>query len=169
METEIIHGAGSWPAEIALRPERPEDDSFLAEVYASTRQDELNLTNWDAATRSAFLAMQFKAMRQGYQSSFPEGQFSIILADGSPVGRVVVNRADAEIRVVDIVLLPVHCGLGIGTKLMEGFKAEAARARKPLRLCVFQGTRAVGFYRRLGFLAVGAAGAYQEMEWRPPF
>jgi hypothetical protein len=88
--------------DITLRPERDGDELFLAEVYASTRQDELNLTNWDAVTRRAFLDMQFRAMLKGYRASYPQAQFSIILLDATPVGRIVVDRLAGEIRVVDV-------------------------------------------------------------------
>jgi GNAT superfamily N-acetyltransferase len=167
MERITIDGP-EGPAEIALRPEEPGDEPFLAEVYASTREDELNLTPWDAATRAAFLEMQFKAMRLGYRRSFPEAQFSIILVHGSPVGRLVVDRGEKEIRVVDIALLPVQCGKGVGARLMKAVMAEAASEQKPVRLSVFQGTRAIRFYRRLGFSSLGEPGVYLEMEWRPP-
>jgi GNAT superfamily N-acetyltransferase len=162
-----IHGPSSGSPVVSLRPEQSGDEVFLAEVYASTRQEEMDLTNWDAATRAAFLDMQFKAMRSGYRTMFPQAQFSIIRLDETPVGRIVVDRAAAEIRVVDIALLPAHCGRGIGTKLMREVMDEAARSAKPVRLCVFQGTRATGFYLRLGFSMV-EPGVYQSMEWRAP-
>ena len=152
---------------VNLRPEQSGDETFLAEVYASTRQGEMDLTNWDAATRIAFLDMQFKAMCSGYRTMFPQAQFSIILLDETPVGRMVVDRAAAEIRVVDIALLPAHCGQGVGTKLMRKVMDEAARSAKPVRLCVFQGTRATSFYLQLGFSMV-ETGVYQSMEWRAP-
>ncbi|HZV35422.1 MAG TPA: GNAT family N-acetyltransferase [Verrucomicrobiae bacterium] len=156
------------PGGISLRPERPEDEPLLAQIYASTREDELNLTNWDSPTRAAFLDMQFKAMLKGYRSQFAQAEFSIILSDGKPVGRMVVDRAPGEIRVVDIALLPVHCGHGIGTKLMRDIMDEAARAGKPVRLSVFRGTRATPFYLRLGFRIVSEPDIYEEMEWNPP-
>jgi GNAT superfamily N-acetyltransferase len=166
-ETNDIHGLPGGSPAVSLRPEQPGDEVFLAEVYASTRQEEIDLTNWDAATRAAFLDMQFKAMRNGYRTMFPRAQFSIILLDEAPVGRIVVDRAAAEIRVVDIALLPVYCGRGIGTKLMREVMDEAAQSAKPVRLCVFQGTRAIRFYLRLGF-SPGEPGVYQTMEWRAP-
>jgi GNAT superfamily N-acetyltransferase len=169
MERKTIVGSTNAPGKIALRPERPEDEPFLAEVYASTRQDELNLTQWDAATRARFVAMQFTAMRQGYQANFPRAQFAVILIDGEPVGRMVVDRAEDEIRVVDIALLPIHCGKGIGAELMKNVMAEAAQAGKPVRLSVFRGTRAIRFYQRLGFVHDGQPGIYEEMEWRASF
>jgi GNAT superfamily N-acetyltransferase len=167
VERNDIHGLSGGSPAVRLRPEQPGDEAFLAEVYASTRQEEMDLTNWDAATRAAFLDMQFKAMRNGYRTMFPGAQFSIILLDEAPVGRMVVDRAAAEIRVVDIALLPVCCGRGIGTKLMREVMDEAARSAKPVRLCVFQGTRAISFYLRLGF-SPGEPGVYQSMEWRAP-
>ena len=33
------------------RPELPDDEPFLFELYASTRQDELELTRWDLASK----------------------------------------------------------------------------------------------------------------------
>ena len=167
VERNDIHGLSGGSPAVRLRPEQPGDEAFLAEVYASTRREEMDLTNWDAATRAAFLDMQFKAMRNGYQTMFPRAQFSIILLDEAPVGRMVVDRATAEIRVVDIALLPAHCGRGIGTKLMREVMDEAARLATPVRLCVFQGTRAISFYLRLGF-SPGESGVYQSMEWRAP-
>jgi GNAT superfamily N-acetyltransferase len=152
---------------ISLRSERPEDEPFLAQVYASTREAELNLTNWDAPARAAFLEMQFKAMLRGYRADFPQGEFSIILSDGKPVGRMVVNRSSNEIRVVDIALLPIHCGHGIGTKLMRDIMDEATRAGKPVRLSVFRGTRATPFYLRLGFRIISEPDIYEQMEWKP--
>ena len=128
----------------------------------------MNLTNWDAVTRRAFLDMQFRAMLKGYRASYPQAQFSIILLDATPVGRIVVDRLAGEIRVVDVALLPVYCGQGIGTKLMREIMDEAARVAKPVRLCVFHGTRAIAFYQRLDFHTVSEPGIYEEMEWNPP-
>lgn len=168
MQSNDAHGRpAGGPSAVRLRAEAAEDETFLANVYASTREDELNLTNWDAAARAAFLDMQFKAMLKGYRSMYPQAEFSIILSDEKPVGRMVVERTDVEIRVVDIALLPVHCGRGVGTKLMREIMEEAARGSKPVRLTVFHGTRAIGFYERLGFRAKSAPDIYIEMEWVP--
>jgi len=154
-------------APLTLRPERPEDEAFLFEVYASTRADELALTGWDAPTRAAFLRMQFNAMRRGYAQQFPNAQFSILLRAGQPVGRMVIDRAPEAVCLVDLVLLPEHRGLGFGTRLMQELLAEAGQLRKPIHLHVFKGTRPVQWYQRLGFIKVGETGAYDRLEWRP--
>ena len=151
---------------LSLRPQCAEDDSFLLEVYSSTREEELERTGWDAATRSAFLKMQFNAMQQGYAAMFPHGQFNIILLHNQPIGRFVVARADHEIRVVDIALLPSSRGKGVGTFLLQQLLREGRQAGKPVRLHVLKNSRAARHYLRLGFLKTGEEGPYDQMESR---
>ncbi len=152
---------------VTLRPEGPGDEGFLFEVYAGTREEELALTNWDAPMRRAFLNQQFSAMRQGYRSMFPAGEFSIVELDGKPAGRMVINRSATEIRVVDLALLPAQRNRGIGTWLMSQVCTGATEAGKPVRLCVLKHNRAFRWYVRLGFAKTGEQGVYDEMEWRP--
>jgi ribosomal protein S18 acetylase RimI-like enzyme len=168
MGNETEHVASTeLEGKLSLRPERPEDESFLFEVYAGTRQEELALTGWDAPTRTAFVQMQFKAMRQGYASQHPRAQFCVILVSGNPVGRMVVDRSEENICLVDMALLVEHRGKGIGTILMRELLAEAARVAKPIRLHVFKQSRPIRWYERLGFCKTGDNGAYDRMEWHP--
>jgi ribosomal protein S18 acetylase RimI-like enzyme len=153
------------PPPVTLRPERPEDEPFLYTVYASTREEELALTQWDAAARRTFLDHQFRAMRQGYRGMFPEGEFLIIEIGGQAAGRMVMHRTAAEIRVVDLALLPPYRNRGIGTGLMGRICAGADR---PVRLSVLRGNRALGWYGRLGFSKISELGIYEELEWHPP-
>jgi ribosomal protein S18 acetylase RimI-like enzyme len=155
------------PPPIALRPEGPGDEGLLFEIYAGTREEELALTNWDEPTRRAFLNQQFSAMRQGYRSMFPTGEFSIIELDGKPAGRMVIHHSATEIRVVDLALLPAHRNRGIGTHLMRRICRGAAEVGKPVRLCVLKHNRALRWYAQLGFAKTGEQGVYDEMEWRP--
>lgn len=150
---------------LTVRPEQSADEALLLDLYASTRQEELDLTNWDPATRAAFVSFQFKAMRQGYANMFPHGQFSIVMLGDLGIGRMVVNRAELEIRLVDMVLKPDARCRGIGSRLVHALQAEAREAGKPLRLHVLKGNRATRFYERLGFHHAADAGLYHEMTW----
>jgi len=40
---------------------------FLAQLYASTRADELAVTGWTEAVKAAFLEQQFRAQHAHYQ------------------------------------------------------------------------------------------------------
>jgi ribosomal protein S18 acetylase RimI-like enzyme len=168
MTDEQLHSRSQELGPIQLRDERSDDEPLLFELYASTREEELALTGWDQATRQAFLNMQFRAMREGYRSMFPQGQFSIILVDGLPVGRVVIVRSPQELHLADIVVLPAHRSRGIGGRLMKVLMTEAAATDKPVRLQVFKQSRAFAFYQRLGFSKMNENGIYDQMEWRPP-
>jgi ribosomal protein S18 acetylase RimI-like enzyme len=152
---------------VSLRPEQPGDEQFLYDVYASTREEELALTNWDDQMRRAFLSQQFTAMRHGYRSMFPAGEFLIIALAGQPAGRMVLNRDAKEIRVVDLALLPAQRNHGIGTLLMRQVCADAAKTGTPVHLCVLKHNRAFRWYERLGFTKIGELGFYDELEWRP--
>jgi ribosomal protein S18 acetylase RimI-like enzyme len=152
---------------VSLRPEQPGDEGFLFEVYAGTREEELALTNWDEPTRRAFLNQQFNAMRQGYRSMFPSGEFSIIELAGQPAGRMVIDRTEKEIHVVDLALLPAHRNRGVGTFLIQQVCGEATDSGKPVRLFVLKHNRALRWYDRLGFVKTGEQGVYDELEWRP--
>ena len=157
--------AGPVP-NLRLRPEAAGDEPLLFELYASTREEEMALTGWDEPTRTAFVNLQFRAMRQGYRSMFPHGEFSIILENDTPIGRLVVDRPAPELHVVDIVLSKPQRNRGIGTAIMQALMAEAGRAGKPVRLHVLKNSRAIQFYQRLGFVTAGENGIYEQMEWR---
>lgn len=154
----------STPPPVSLRPEQADDEGLLCEIFASTRAEELALTNWDENLRRAFLSQQFKAMRQGYRSMFPTGKFLIIELAGAPAGRMVINEDEKEIRVVDLALLPEHRNRGIGTFLMRQI---CGGAKKPVHLSVLKHNRAFHWYARLGFTQIGEQGVYDELEWRP--
>jgi ribosomal protein S18 acetylase RimI-like enzyme len=149
---------------ITLRPERPEDERFRFELYAGTRQEELDAWGWAPELRASFLAVQFKA-QQACRLQFPEADFQIVLLAGHPIGRLVVNRAADEFRLVDIALLPQHRNAGVGTALIRELMAQAVAAGKPLRLTVLKGHRAARLYQRLGFAKTGESALHDQMQW----
>jgi ribosomal protein S18 acetylase RimI-like enzyme len=154
-------------ADVTLRPIAAEDMRFLYEVYASTRLDELAPLGWSAEQRTAFLTQQFNAQHQYYQSSYPDADFQIIMLNERQVGRLYVARWPAEIRLIDIALLPAARGAGIGTRLLHDLLDEAVAERKPIRLHVEKFNPALRLYQRLGFYPVEDKGVYWYMEWAP--
>jgi len=152
---------------VDLRPEVPADEAVLFQVYACTRVEELDHTGWDAATRQAFLAAQFQAMRRGYAGMFPRAENSIIVVRGVVAGRQLLDEDAHWLCVVDLALLPQFQNQGIGTRLMTQVQQRAIAAAKPIRLHVLLNNRAIRFYTRLGFQPVHEAGAHLEMIWRP--
>ena len=150
-----------------LRPVGPGDEEFLYRVYASTRHEELAQTGWPRDQIAAFLRMQFDAQSRYYQEHYSETSFDVILADGSPIGRLYVARWPEEIRIVDIALLPAYRGAGIGTKLLEGLISESEASAKPLSIHVERFNPALRLYGRLGFREVEDKGVYLLMQRAP--
>jgi ribosomal protein S18 acetylase RimI-like enzyme len=153
--------------EVTLRPAQPEDEQFLLRVYASTRTDELAPVPWTDAEKDAFLRMQFTAQHHYYLQHYAGGEFSVILIGGEPAGRLYLFRGAQELRIVDISLLPVFRGKGIGRALLTDILREGDRAGLPVRIHVERNNPALRLYRELGFQAVGEVGVYDFMERLP--
>ena len=153
---------------LTLRPIAPGDMPFLYRVYFSTREAELALVDWSAAQKDAFVRQQFAAQHHHYQEHYAGAAFQIILADEQPAGRLYVARWPAEIRIVDIALLPEYRNAGIGTRLLTDLMAEARASHKSLSIHVEQFNPALSLYTRLGFTRTGEHGVYYRMDWTPP-
>lgn len=136
-------------------------------MYASTRQEELAQTGWSEEQKASFLRQQFEAQSRYYREHYAGAEFSVILSDGRPAGRLYVARWPGEIRIVDIALLPERRNRGIGTKLLEDLIAESEASGKPLSIHVERFNPALRLYERLGFREVADKGVYFLMERAP--
>ena len=110
--------------------------------------------------------MQFKAQRSSYAMQFPNADYRIIVHDGRAAGRLIVDRSGDDILLIDVALLPEFRNAGMGSALMRQIMAEAAQARKALKLHVEKVNRARRLYDRLGFSTIGDNGIYLEMVWK---
>ena len=153
--------------ELFLRTVTAEDDEFLLLVYASTREAELDQVEWADGQREAFLKWQFDMQRQQYEARFADTTYQVIQVDNQPAGRIWIGENEAEIRLLDIALLPESQNRGVGTLLLKELIEHARRAGKPLRHMVFMlNSDADRFYERLGFVMIEDLGAYRHMEWK---
>ncbi len=152
---------------ITLRAACPEDEAFLLSVYASTREEELASLPWPAAQKAAFLAQQGAAQHQHYRTYYKEAQYQVILLDGEAIGRLYVARWPAEIRIMDIALLPDHRNKGIGAQLVINLFEEAALTAKSVSVHVESFNPARRLYERLGFREVEDKGVYRLLRWEP--
>jgi ribosomal protein S18 acetylase RimI-like enzyme len=156
-------------ATLSLRPVEPADEEFLIAVYASTREEELSQVEWPAGQREMFVRWQAQMQRQEYEARYPDAEYSVVLVDDQPAGRLWSGRDAEQIRLLDIALLPEFQNRGAGTALLKLLVGEARATGKALRhmiLVTNEGARR--FYERLGFEVIEVVnGAYLHMEWRP--
>jgi len=154
--------------DVSFRPELPEDEAFLAKLYASTRVGEMALTGWDPAQQEAFLRQQFQFQTTHYRKHYGDASFRIILRNDAPIGRLYVHFGAQEIRLMDIALLPEHRGAGLGGSILENLLREAAQLGKTVTLHVERFNSALRLYQRLGFRVIEDQQINFYMEWRPP-
>lgn len=152
---------------IATRPMLPTDEAFAYQVYASTRQGEMKLVAWSPEQKEAFLQMQFNAQMTHYRAYYPHAEYQIIQHGETPIGRLIVDRSQDPLLLMDIALLPEYRSKGIGNILIRGLMQEARERDWSVRLHVESFNPARQLYERLGFVKVAEQGIYQEMIWRP--
>jgi ribosomal protein S18 acetylase RimI-like enzyme len=122
---------------------------------------------WTEEQKRAFLDLQFEARDRHYRSWFPAARFDVIERGGAAIGRLIVDRGDDAIRIVDIALIPEQRGRGLGGALLRGLLDEAAGSGRPVRIHVERGNPARRLYDRLGFDPIEEQGLYELLEWRP--
>jgi ribosomal protein S18 acetylase RimI-like enzyme len=157
----------SDPPEISTRPVTDEDAEFLIELYRDLRAPELELLGWDEDQISDFANMQYDAQRAGYRARFPNAEYQVVARGETLIGRLIVDRKDSHITLVDITIRSALRRQGVGTHLIEELLAEARAGGKQVLLSVAKGNPARRLYERLGFQSIETDGIYERMSWRP--
>lgn len=153
--------------QLTLRPITTDDLALLAQIYASTRAEELAQTDWTDEQKAAFLQQQFDAQHQYYQANYPGAQFQMVEEAGAPIGRLYLDRWDDQIRIMDVALLPAYRGRGVGTQLLEQILAEGRQLKLPVTIHVERFNPALRLYERLGFRVEEDKGVYLFLKWTP--
>lgn len=141
----------NWQRRIQLRLFQQSDLPFLLQLYASTRESELAQTPFSPEQKAAFLQQQFSAQLHHYTSYYNTELFNIVLLDQVAIGRLFVDHWSAEIRVVDISLMPDYQNQKIGTYLFQLLFTQSQQLQKPVSIHVEQHNPARLWYERLGF------------------
>ncbi|MFN2529913.1 MAG: GNAT family N-acetyltransferase [Pyrinomonadaceae bacterium] len=136
---------------VTLRKIVSEDEPLLLKIYASTREDELKLVPWTAEQILAFVTMQWQAQTTHYATYYPTADYNVILYQNEPAGRIIVERRDNRILLIDIAVLREFRNRGIGTYLLQQLLDESDAARKRIDLQVQKFSPALRLYERLGF------------------
>lgn len=152
---------------ITFRPGTDDDYDFQRLLYHDARAEEMQNFPFDDAQKKAFLDWQFDCQWKHYHEHYPTCDWRIVLKDGEPIGRLLIDRWSDQIRVVDIALRASARGAGIGTMLMQEVLDEGRAAGKPVTIHVEVFNPAQSLYRRLGFDPVDSSGAYVLMRWSP--
>jgi len=138
--------------------------SFLEQLYRTTREQELQQTGWTELQKQQFVLMQFLAQKADYERKFPDAVQQIVLHKQQPAGRLYTCSTDTNIHLIDISLLPKFQGKGIGTYLLNNLLAKAQNHNKTVSLQVLKDNPAKHLYERLGFIITEEAGLRYNMQ-----
>lgn len=162
---EAIDWRRATAAGLSLRDACDDDFGFLRRLYATTRASELAPVPWTTEQKAAFVAMQFDAQHSHYVKHYSGLRRLVALIEGEPVGRLYLDYWKQEIRIVDIALMPAHCGRGLGSALLGDVVSAAARLESKVSIHVEKHNPAGRLYRRLGFVHAEDKGVYDLLHW----
>ena len=90
-----------------------------------------------------------------YRRDHPDAMRRIVLADGQPIGRIMVDWTGGDAAsLIDLAVSPDRQRKGVGAAMLDAFLAVADDRRQRATLQVQRDNPAVRLYARLGFAAV---------------
>lgn len=150
---------------ISLRPVSTDDQELLLAIYASTRADELALVSWWTDEQKAgFVKLQSDAQHAHYRTTFPQAEYSVIIVNDRPVGRLYTAELDEELRVLDLTLLPKSRNSGVGSFLLNRLLEQSRGMGKSLTIYIESFSPSLQLLERLGFKKAGENGLYFLMQ-----
>ncbi|MBS1799732.1 MAG: GNAT family N-acetyltransferase [Acidobacteria bacterium] len=138
----------------------------MLELYAQTRAEELTRSGMDALQREVFVQMQFRLRQASYRAAYPMAVDEILCTEsGIRIGRVLADRAEGGMRLVDLAIATEKQGQGFGTQVIRELQHECAARGWEMSLQVLKGSPAEKLYRRLGFEVAGEDHLRRQMRW----
>lgn len=153
-----------------FRPERPEDERFLFDLFVSHNSAILRQAGVPAATIETLLEFQFRSQTATFRNMFPDAIYSIVAFGGEEVGRFIEQDETDVVYFVDFLLAPQHQAKGLGSALTRALMEEwAARGRGTRVEVMINNEPCLKMCRRLGFTqGEPDERAYVELRWYPP-
>lgn len=163
----FAHSHPRRPAGLGLRACTDADLPFLSDLYAQVRAEELAPVPWPEEAKRAFLQQQFDLQHAHYQKHYVGAEFLLIELHCQPIGRIYIHQTSGDLRIMDIALLDVHRGRGLGSALLAELIELSERSGVPISLHVEAENPANRLYQRLGFEHWEDRGVYQFLGRRP--
>jgi RimJ/RimL family protein N-acetyltransferase len=143
------------PAErVSIRPATLADVGFLTDAAIAASEDRGRPA--DDADLAAYRAGFIDWTEAQVRGEVPDSETSVVVAYGTPVGRLRVVRTAEVVELAGLQLLPAHQSRGIGTRIIGELVAEARATGRRFELSVEKdNVRAKALYERLGMVQVG--------------
>jgi RimJ/RimL family protein N-acetyltransferase len=156
--------------DFVFRPERPQDERFLFELFAAHNGTMLRQGGLPAAMIEKLLETQFRSQTVTYRTMFPDAIYSIIAFEGEEIGRFIEQDETDVVYFVDFLLAPRHQAKGFGPAITCALMQEwAARGRGTRVEVMINNAPCLKMCHRLGFTqSEPNERGYVELRWYPP-
>lgn len=156
--------------DVAVRAIEDGDAPLLARWHAAFRGAAFLAMGWPREQVTAMMADQLRLQQIHVAGAYPRADRWLVLAGDVPAGQLLLDRAHADWRLIDLLLAPEAQGLGLGSGLMAWIQDAAARAcAASITLDVgFDNAPAQAMYRKAGFVETPSETEIAvAMRWRP--
>jgi GNAT superfamily N-acetyltransferase len=153
-----------------LRPERPEDDDFLFQLFRANNIDVLLLMGLPDETVEQLIQFQYRSQTATYRYLFPKAVFSIMEWEDETIGRFIEHDEEDVVYFVDFVLVPERQAQGLGSAFIRAVMNEwAARGRGTRVKIMFNNEPSLKMCHKLGMVQSEPDDmGYVELRWYPP-
>ncbi len=150
------------PPIFELRPQQEDDAVFIQALINQHKQDSLIQAGLPISLVEHLLPMQVRAHLAGIVGDRQD----IIMLNGVPVGRIVMQRRTNALHLVELLLSVDQRGKGLGSALISYLQVYARKERINISLNVEVINPARALYNRMGFKERPIQGVSVPMEWR---
>lgn len=151
--------------QVSLRPETPDDDSFVRGLLADMKAAEFAPLGLPADALAHLVEGQVAVYRHGHAAQFPDARHLVIATpEHDRAGYLAVIRRSDALHLTQFLVDPALRGLGIGTATLTTLLGEARSQGLPLRLSVNPWNPARRLYERMGLAVVGESPVCLTME-----
>ena len=132
-----------------LRPARPDDFEFCADLYFAGTDEIIRKLSLDRAAQVA-----------GFKQRWDVSQVRIITLEGAKIGWVQTANKDDALFLAQLFVDGAFQRRGIGGEVVEHLIGEATQAGQAMTLGVVKTNPALRLYRHAGFREVGRRPGY---------
>ena len=149
--------------DVSLKLANSADEEFLEELFCDVRSVEFIAAGMSVLQLKPLLAMQYNVQKHSYKGNFLNAENFIIELGDEKIGRLLIDRRERKVHLIDISILGDFRGRGIGGCLLEQLKTDA----ETISLSVFKTNfGALKLYEKHGFAVTDDDGMYFKMEWK---
>lgn len=156
--------------DVSVRAIEDGDAPLLTQWHAEFRGAPFLAMGWPREQVAAMMADQQRLQQIHIAGAYPKADRWLVLAREVPSGQLLLDRAQDDWRLIDLLLAPEARGLGLGSGLMAWIKDAAAQAGvASITLDVsFDNAPAQALYRKAGFVEEASETEIAvAMRWRP--